>query len=104
MGLPVEADRALVSTADYWSIGPCYPTANKPDAGPALQPEGFAALARRAPRGVPVIGIGGITAANAGDIMRAGAAGIAVIGAVLAATDPTAAAAALRTACAAPGR
>jgi thiamine-phosphate pyrophosphorylase len=104
VGDPVEADRALVSTADYWSIGPCYPTANKSDAGPALLPEGFAALAHRAPPGVPVIGIGGITAANAGDVMRAGAAGIAVIGAVLAATDPRAAAVALRTACGAPGR
>jgi thiamine-phosphate pyrophosphorylase len=47
---------------------------------------------------VPVIAIGGITAANAADVMRAGASGVAVIGAILDAPDPQAAAAALREA------
>jgi len=70
----------------------------KRDAGPPLGPEGFAALARRAPEGVPVIGIGGVTAANATGVIRAGAAGIAVIGAVLSAPDPEAAARALAAA------
>jgi thiamine-phosphate pyrophosphorylase len=41
---------------------------------------------------MPVIGIGGITASNAGAIIRAGAVGVAVIGAVLGAADPEAAA------------
>ena len=104
VGSPAEADRALQSTADYWSVGPCYPTVNKADAGPGLGARGFAALARRAPPGTPVIGIGGITVGNAAAIFGAGAAGIAVIGAILGATDPEAAAAALRTASVAPGR
>lgn len=47
---------------------------------------------------VPVIGIGGITAANAGDVMRAGAAGVAAISAILDAANPDVAAAALRRA------
>jgi thiamine-phosphate diphosphorylase len=98
VGSAAEAQRVRSAPADYWSVGPCFSTANKPDAGGALGPEGFAALARLAPEGVPVIGIGGITAANAGEIVRAGAVGVAVIGAVLGARDPEAAARELRAA------
>ena len=98
VGTPAEATRARAWNADYWSVGPCYATANKPGAGAPLGPEGFAALARLAPAGTPVIGIGGITAASAGSLVRAGAAGVAVIGAVLGATDPETAARALRSA------
>jgi thiamine-phosphate pyrophosphorylase len=94
VGSPSEAQRARASYADYWSIGPCYATANKPDAGQPLGANGFAALARLAPD-VPVIGIGGITAANAAAIAQAGAVGVAVIHAVLGAADPRAAAAAV---------
>ena len=98
VGAPAEAARAGAWPADYWSVGPCFTTANKPDAGPPLGPAGFAALARLAPAGVPVIGIGGITPGNAGAIAEAGAAGVAVVGAVWSATDPAAAARALRAA------
>jgi len=102
VGSPAEAERARGVRADYWSIGPCFATTNKPDAGDPLGPRGFAALARLAPA-VPVIGIGGISAANAGAIVEAGAAGVAVIHAVLGAADPGAAAAALRAATALAG-
>ena len=102
VGSPAEADRVAPWPADYWSVGPCYATANKPGAGPPLGPEGFSALARFAPPGVPVIGIGGITAMNAAAIVAAGATGVAVIGAVLGASDPAAAARAVRSASAAP--
>jgi len=98
VGTPDEAGRAGASAADYWSIGPCYATPNKPDAGAPLGPDGFASLARLAPEGVPVIGIGGITAANASAIVDAGAAGVAVIGAVLSGADPEFAARELRAA------
>jgi len=87
VGSPDEAARAP-ATADYWSVGPCFATPTKADAGPPLGPEGFAALAKLAPEGTPVIGIGGITAENARAIVAAGAAGVAVIGAVLGAADP----------------
>src|SRR5260221_6542983 len=73
VGSPDEAARAP-ATADYWSVGPCFGTPTKADAGPPLGPEGFAAVARLAPEGTPVIGIGGITAANARGIVAAGAA------------------------------
>jgi thiamine-phosphate pyrophosphorylase len=95
VGTVEEAARARPWPADYWSVGPCFPTPNKPDAGPALGPDGFAALAQLAPEGVPVIGIGGITVESAPSIRRAGAAGIAVMGAVLGAPDLEAAARAL---------
>lgn len=99
VGSPEEAERALGVPADYWSIGPCFATPSKPDAGPPLGPEGFAGLARLAPCEMPVIGIGGISAANARSIIQAGAAGIAVIGAVLGrAADPEAAARAVASA------
>jgi thiamine-phosphate pyrophosphorylase len=91
VGSPAEAAQASSWLADYWSIGPCYATATKPDAGPPLGVAGFTALARRAPPGVPVIGIGGITADNAGPIVAGGGAGVAVIGAVWGASDPEAA-------------
>jgi len=94
VGSPSEAERVRTSPADYWSIGPCFATTNKPDAGAPLGASGFAALARLAPD-VPVIGIGGITAANAATIAQAGAVGVAVIHAVLGAADARAAAAAL---------
>src|SRR5438874_1435518 len=57
-----------------------------------------AALAGLAPAGVPVIAIGGIRAANAGSLARAGAAGLAVVAAVWRASDPAAATRALRAA------
>ena len=95
VGSSEEADRALGTAADYWSVGPCYATPTKSDAGAPLGPAGFEALARRAPEGIPVIGIGGIRADNARSIIAAGAAGVAVIGAVLGAGDPAAAARAL---------
>lgn len=97
VGSSAEADRARALPADYWSVGPCFATTNKSDAGEPLGPLGFESLARRAP-GVPVIGIGGISAVTAGDIVRSGAAGVAVIHAVLGAADPRAAAAAIRDA------
>lgn len=98
VGSADEAERARQLPATYWSIGPCFVTSNKPDAGAALGPEGFAELARPAPEGVPVIGIGGITAANARLIVDAGAVGVAVIVAVMGAADPQVAARNLRDA------
>jgi len=84
---PDEAARAP-ATADYWSVGPCFATPTKADAGAALGAEGFTALAKLAPESCPVIGIGGISVANAGLIKGAGAVGVAVVGAVLTARDP----------------
>jgi thiamine-phosphate pyrophosphorylase len=81
---------------DYVGLGPVFATATKPDAAPALGLAGARAIAARLP--VPWIAIGGIDAANAADVIAAGAAGIAVVSAICAADDPAEAAAALRRA------
>src|SRR6266511_1868246 len=90
-----RADVALAAQAAGAHLGQQDPPL---DRGRPLGSEGFAGLVRLAPVGVPVIGIGGITAGNAGAVRRAGAAGVAVIGAVWSAADPTLAARALRAA------
>ena len=95
VGSAAEAGKAWAG-ASYWSVGPCYATASKRDAGPPLGPGGFATLLRLAPPGVPVIGIGGITRDNAAAIRDAGAAGVAVIAAVLGSLEPERAARELR--------
>lgn len=87
VGSPEEARVAGADGVAYWSVGPVYRTASKPDAGDPLEPPGFARLARLAPRGMPVIAIGGITAANAEPVIAAGARGVAVIGAIFHAPD-----------------
>lgn len=102
VGSVAEADRARRASTDYWSIGPCFATLSKGDAGPALGVAGFATLQRLAPAGLPVIAIGGITAANAGQVRAAGATGVAVIASIWTATDPATAARALWSAVASP--
>lgn len=79
--------------ADYVGIGPVYATATKGDAGAAIGVAGFARLRRLT--GLPAVGIGGITAATAREVIAAGADGVAVVSAVFGARDPEAAARAL---------
>ena len=91
-----DAELAHASGADYVGIGPVYATLSKSDAGEAIGVDGFARL--RELGGMPALAIGGVTAANAAPLRDAGAAGVAVIRAVLGAPDPEAAARALRQA------
>ncbi|MBI3997815.1 MAG: thiamine phosphate synthase [Armatimonadetes bacterium] len=88
------AVRAEREGADYLGVGSLFATATKPDAG---APIGLGALRDivRAVR-IPVVGIGGITPDNAPDVIRAGAAGVAVISAVVGQPDIAAAARRLR--------
>jgi thiamine-phosphate pyrophosphorylase len=74
---------ALAAKADYLGAGPVWPTPSKIDADPPIGLDGLRAICRAV--STPVIAIGGIDASNAGDCIRAGAAGVAVI---RAATDP----------------
>lgn len=87
VGSPDEARDVFAADVDYWSVGSVYATATKPDAGRPIGPEGFGGLAALAPRGRPVIAIGGITATNADQVLAAGAHGIAVSAAIFAAHD-----------------
>ena len=82
--------------ADFAAIGPVF-SATRLDSAPAdtsLGTEGFAALARRS--AVPVVAIGGVSPANAAALVSAGAAGVAVISALVGASDPMSAARVLR--------
>ena len=90
IGLSVEtagqAERAASLDVDYLGAGPIFPTPTKTDAAPAWGIEGLAAL-RRASRHV-LVAIGGVNRGNAGDVIRAGADGIAVVSAICWAIDP----------------
>lgn len=70
----VDAERR---GADYVGAGPVWATPTKPDAGAPLGLRGLAALCSAV--SVPVVAIGGVDASNAGDCIRAGAAGVAVV-------------------------
>ena len=76
--------------ADYVGIDPVFGTGSKSNAGPAIGVAEFKRLAVAA--GLPAVAIGGITAANAGAAIEAGAAGVAAIASVMGADDPAAAA------------
>ena len=80
--------------ADYVGAGAVFPTGSKADAGDAIGLEGLARIC--AAVHIPVVGIGGIGLANAADVMKTGAAGIAVISAILAQKDIKAASATLK--------
>jgi thiamine-phosphate pyrophosphorylase len=98
VGTPEEAEAVTDGAVDYWSIGSIYATTTKPDAGAPIGAEGFRRLASLAPSGMPVIAIGGIGANNAGEIIRAGAVGVAVSSAVFGVGDVREAARRLRDA------
>jgi thiamine-phosphate pyrophosphorylase len=78
-----EAERA---GADYVTFGPVFSTPSK--AG-LVAVQGLDGLRRACQgRGIPLIAIGGIDAANAGEVVSAGADGVAAIRAILAWADP----------------
>ncbi len=81
-----RAEAEAAAGADYITLSPVFVSASKPGYGPALGPEGLHALAAKLP--IPVIALGGVTEANASTCLEAGAGGIAVMGAVMAADDP----------------
>jgi thiamine-phosphate diphosphorylase len=87
-----EARQAVGEGADYLGVGAMFPTSSKRDTRPA----GIGRLQEiRAAVSIPIVAIGGITPANAAEVIRAGADMIAVIGAVAGAADPEGAARAL---------
>lgn len=91
-----ELDRALANGADYVGIGALFATLTKGRAVPVSGAAALASLAARAEAaGVPAFAIGGITAANIGDVAAAGFRRVAVSAGVIGADDPMAAAAAL---------
>jgi len=98
-----EARAAPLDLIDYVGSGGVYATLSKQQKNPPIGPEGLARIiavlndrARKQGRQLPVCGIAGIDAGNAGPVIGAGADGVAVISALSLAPDPAAASRALR--------
>ena len=88
-----EAIHAVRAGADYLTFGNVFAT----DSHPGAPAKGVVVLRTIVEMvHVPVLAIGGITPENVADVLATGCAGVAVIGAILAAADPAAAAARLR--------
>lgn len=81
-----EARKCLSEGAGYVGFGPVYPTSSKDNAGPVSGIDILKQVVEVIP--LPIIAIGGVSAENIPDVMRAGAHGIAVISAVCCQDDP----------------
>lgn len=98
VGLSIEelsqVERAELAQVDYLAASPVYATTTKPDVAAPLGLEGVRELRARCE--APLVGIGGITEANAAAVIEAGADGVAVVSAILNAADSGTAARRLR--------
>jgi len=94
-----QAEAAPLDLIDYAGVGGVFATSSKDNTKPPIGPAGLTRIAEsfraRAPK-FPLCGIAGIDASNAGDVVAAGADGVAVISALSLAGDPQAAARTLR--------
>jgi thiamine-phosphate pyrophosphorylase len=98
VGSPAEfaASAGSFGAVDYFGTGPVKATATKSDAGTAIGTAGLAAVVGMTD--LPVVAIGGIGLGDVAGVFAAGAKGIAVVSAIMAAADPGAAARDLRNA------
>jgi thiamine-phosphate diphosphorylase len=100
IGYSPETDAQIVTASDrgatYLGIGPVYATSTKLDAGEPLGPTEF--HRRRSLTNLPVVGIGGITATTARDVIEHGADGVALSSAILGAAHVESAARSVRIA------
>ncbi len=86
-----DIERAAAAGADYIGLGPFRFTETKQNLSPILGLEGYRRIferCRAAGITLPVVAIGGITAADVAPILDTGATGIALSGALLGAEDP----------------
>lgn len=85
IGTVAGAVSAVSAGADYIALSPTFDTASKEDAGPGYGLQTLREICETV--SVPVIAIGGINPGNLAGVIAAGAAGIAVISAVVASED-----------------
>lgn len=88
-----EAERAAAAGADYVTLSPIFESPSKPGYGPALGLTGLTEITEGLP--IPVLALGGVSSESVAALVRAGAGGVAVMGAVMAAAEPGRAIAAL---------
>ncbi|MBR7554666.1 thiamine phosphate synthase [Allobacillus sp. GCM10007491] len=81
-----EAEQAIKDGADYLGLGPIYPTNSKDDAR-EVAGTGIIECFRNHGITIPIVGIGGITPANAEEVIQASADGVAVISAIASSSD-----------------
>ncbi len=81
-----EAAAVWQTDIDYLGVGPVYGTISKANPAPRMGLATLAQIAADCPK--PVIAIGGVTADHIGDILRAGAHGVAVLSHVVGASRP----------------
>ena len=81
-----QAEQALHEGATYLGVGALFPTASKADAVPAAH----AGVRDLTALGLPLIGIGGLTAERLPSVQALGCAGVAAISAIWGAEDPAA--------------
>lgn len=86
----LDASAAALDLIDYLGTGPVRQTATKADAGAAIGIAGLATVIEATT--LPVVAIGGVDRTNTAAAVEAGASGVAVVSAVMAADDPAAAA------------
>lgn len=82
-----EAAEAALRGADYVTFSPVFESVSKPGYGKGKNLAGLAEVASGAD--VPIVALGGIRPDNVRDCMAAGAAGVAVMGAVMATPCPS---------------
>ena len=82
---PDQVREAVAGNPDYLGFGPIFKPGSKQDHDPVVGLEGLRAIRRLT--SLPVFAIGGIQIDQAGEVIRAGANGVAVISAVLKAPD-----------------
>jgi thiamine-phosphate pyrophosphorylase len=95
IGSVEEGQRAVADGADYVALSPLFSTTSKVDAGNGHGLDLLATLCDDL--AVPVLAIGGINTSNVQQVIRAGAAGVAVISAVVSQPDIPLAAAGLKS-------
>lgn len=89
--VPSVARQAVADGADYIGCGTVYATTTKADAGDVIGLDGLRRVVE-AVAPTAVVGIGGITVERAEEVAATGAAGVAVVGAIMGAGDPAEAA------------
>ncbi|HEX8282560.1 MAG TPA: thiamine phosphate synthase [Pyrinomonadaceae bacterium] len=82
-----QAVEAAALPISYVAVGPVFATSSKENPDPVVGLEGLRRV-RAGISAVPLVAIGGITAATARAVLEAGADSVAVIGALLSAADP----------------
>lgn len=81
-----DAVAAEMAGADYLGVSPIYATPTKTDTAAALGLEGLRQI--REAVDLPLVAIGGLNTSNAGEAIRHGADGVAVVSAIVSADDP----------------